>query len=60
MIAQLYEISENTAFTMILKQLLKNLGDKYPESVLFSLNFAIRCKIKERIKPAQEIVKFIA
>jgi hypothetical protein len=52
MIAQLYQVSEETNFIKLLKILLKQLGENHPESVLFSLNFAIKSKIEERIKPS--------
>jgi len=35
------------------------LGSHHPESVLFSLNFAVKSKIPDRIKPAVEILDVI-
>jgi len=43
----------------ILKVLLKQLGEQHPQSVLYSLFFAIKSKIPERVKPAQEIIDHI-
>lgn len=53
MIAQLYQAEAETEFLRLLKVLLKQLGEKHPESVLFSLNFALKSKIRERVQPAR-------
>jgi hypothetical protein len=47
MIAQLSdeEEKEKSNFIQILKQVLLYLGSHHPESVLFSLNFAVKSKI---------------
>ena len=37
----------------MIKKVLKFVGLSHPESLLYSLNFAIRSKITERIAPAQ-------
>ena len=59
MIAQLYQTDTDTNFMKILKMLLKQLGYHHPQSVLYSLNFALKSKIEEKIRPAQEIIDHI-
>lgn len=59
MIAQLYQVGEESNFLRLLKLLLCQLGKQHPESVLFSLNFALKSKIGERTVPATEIMTSI-
>jgi len=60
MIAQLSEEEgQDRKFIKILKEILLYLGLHHPESVLFSLNFAVKSKIPNRIKPALEIMASI-
>jgi serine/threonine-protein kinase mTOR len=59
MIAQLYQGEGQHSFVKIIKILLKQLGEHHPESVLYSLHFALKSKIPERVRPAQEIVDHI-
>jgi hypothetical protein len=57
MIAQLVEEEgEKTNFTQMLYELLLYLGLRHPESVLFSLNFAVKSKVAERVRPALKIL----
>lgn len=52
MIAHLYESDHHLGLTRIIKEILIYIGETHPESILYSLIFAARSKIPERIRPA--------
>lgn len=43
----------------ILKQILHFVGTAHPESVLYALNFAVKSKIPERVRPAKQVLEQI-
>jgi phosphatidylinositol kinase/protein kinase (PI-3 family) len=59
MIAHLYESEHHLCLTKIIKEILIYVGQTHPESILYSLIFAARSKIPERIRPAEETIEKI-
>lgn len=41
------------SLTKIIKEILIFIGESHPEAILYSLIFAARSKIPERVKPAE-------